>query len=60
MNNFTQRQLDRMYDQQLADIEARRNGLKRAPLIGKAPTTPERGTSSSAQEMLDIALNLHK
>ncbi len=60
MNNFTQRQLDKMYDQQLADLEARRNGLKRAPLIGKTPTTAERGTSSSAQEMLDIALNLRK
>lgn len=53
MNKFTQRQLDRMYDQQLADITARRNGLKRAPLIAKTPTT-------AAQEMLDIALNLHK
>ncbi len=50
MNNFTQRQLDRMYDQQLADLEARRNGLKRAP---RKPTTP-------AQEMLDVALNFHK
>ena len=53
MNNFTQRQLDRMYDQQLADLEARRNGLKRAPRIAKAQTT-------AAQEMLDVALNLHK
>lgn len=48
MNNFTQRQLDRKADQQDAEINARRNG------IAKAPQTP----LTSATQMLDIALNL--